>query len=293
VHELEELLAASNKGRALAAQAALTSLAKQDDSQEVRTAAEKCLAARSAGEKEEAERVVADKAAQEKAEADQIAKAEAERAAKATAEQERLAHEKAEKEKAEKEKAEAVRIAQAEAERAEKAKTERLAAARLAYELARELGTLKEWQKFLAEFPDSPHRNEALNWISSLSTYVKPLRRAGADLIDYAVVFLVMILGNHWFGGLRLYWLRPRFWAGLYWLHPDSCIRLLVVVLGFSICVSKTGKTLGQKLMGTRIAAYGGNSLTFLRSLAYTVAWLAWLAVSMSVGALVGIGLDL
>jgi WD40 repeat protein/tetratricopeptide (TPR) repeat protein len=48
VHELERLLASNHKGMALAAEAALGSLAAADDSLQVRQAAAKCLAARTA-----------------------------------------------------------------------------------------------------------------------------------------------------------------------------------------------------------------------------------------------------
>jgi uncharacterized caspase-like protein/tetratricopeptide (TPR) repeat protein len=107
VQQLEKLLAGNSKGLVLAAQAALTSLASGDDSQQVRTAAATCLAAHrsaQAGKQEpvapEAAAEVARRAREEECRR-QRDKLEAGRAARANAEQERLAREKAEQEKAE------------------------------------------------------------------------------------------------------------------------------------------------------------------------------------------------
>jgi formylglycine-generating enzyme required for sulfatase activity len=158
VEELGRLLAANNKGLVMAAQAALTSVARQDDSLQVRTAAEKCLAAHAeapaAGAKQaadqpaaeatkrvrgeeaqrERERLEADRLAAQKAESVDKARANRERAEREKAEADRVAQEKAGQAQRERERVEAERLARkarekAEAERlaGEKAEQERLA----------------------------------------------------------------------------------------------------------------------------------------------------------------------
>ena len=175
VQELGKLLAASNKGLVLAAQAALQSLAKEDDSQQVRSEAQKYLAAniesqvepsgpdaadvarraqeehaRREHERLEAERLAAEK--REAAERERLAREREEAARRAAwkAESEQLARDRAEAERAAQLKAEQERLAREKAVREEQAKRERdrLNADRLAAEkreAAESERRLREW----------------------------------------------------------------------------------------------------------------------------------------------------
>jgi uncharacterized RDD family membrane protein YckC len=196
VHELRNLLASSNKGLMLAAQAALTSLATEDDSQEVRKAAEQHWAAAGAGT---GIRV-------EEPEAAGAAEAERQRAAKA------------------------------EAERAEQAL--RGASAKAGRQRA-----------------ERPEAEPAFHQIPAL-TYVHPMRRAGADLVDWIITLgVVMLIGQ---------------------LKPPELVGSLALGAAFvySIYIRKTGATPGHTLMGTRIVDFRGNPLRYPQSVAYVVLWL-------------------
>jgi uncharacterized RDD family membrane protein YckC len=250
VHELRNLLASSNKGLMLASQAALTALATGDDSQEVRTAAQQYWAAPAAGagvgtndpgavgrERAERERLSA-----EEAERQRIAKAEAERAAQDL----QRAKVEAERQRAE----------LAEAERAGRAAGEQqIAAEAAAYAAACHRGRLEDWKAFLAQFPVGPHRDEALLKISAL-TYVHPMRRAAADLVDWLVTLGVFV--------------------SIVQLKSPELVGLLAIGAPFvcAIYIRKAGATPGHKLMDTRIVDFRGNPLTYPRSIAYVILWL-------------------
>ncbi len=145
-----------------------------------------------------------------------------------------------------------------------------------AYEVARQRGQSEDWLKFLLEFPASSRRGEVLRALSRLpsplpSTDVSPLRRVGADVIDYLLVVSALIL----------------FIAVEVWIESDLFLIMLspvlastVICVPYSFFVFKTGKVLGHKITGTRIAEKRGNPLTYGRSIGYAGAlglwWVFW-----------------
>lgn len=116
-----------------------------------------------------------------------------------------------------------------------------------AYETARKGGLLADWEKFIQAFPDSPHRTEVLSRISTLQSPISAVhatawRRVAADFIDSVAVLLTLFL-------------------------------ILVVYL---FVIRKTGRTLGHKIMRTRILNKQQTHLSFGRSFAYLFSWSLW-----------------
>jgi uncharacterized RDD family membrane protein YckC len=92
---------------------------------------------------------------------------------------------------------------------------------------------------------------------------VGPGRRAAADLIDWAVTIGLVLIPIS--------------------VSPNMPNDTLQTVLGWyatflclpcAFLVAKTGKTVGRQLTGTSIVDAQGNRLTFLRSLAFCLAWI-------------------
>ena len=152
------------------------------------------------------------------------------------------------------------RAAKEEAERAAKANAEQSARVARACETARQRDKAEDWQAFLAEFPDSPHRDEILSRIFRLAaaaqaTAVSGLRRGVADFID-TILIVLMAAGFTQYG--------------------TAVVAGAIIVCGLLACfrISRSGKTPGHQLTGTRILDEQGNRLSYGRSVIYLIAWL-------------------
>jgi TPR repeat protein/uncharacterized RDD family membrane protein YckC len=135
-----------------------------------------------------------------------------------------------------------------------------------AYEAARRQTTAAAWSDFLERYPKSSHRQEALTRLGSLShsytgSPTNPVRRGFADFIDNFVVL----------GLAALFEALHTSYSDILVFEAIALVSLLYIVL-----IPKTGRTLGHKLVNTRLLTKAFEKMSYARSFGFQLVWLTW-----------------